>query len=361
MTWSLLRGSDDAIEQATQQEVELPGSVDPPEIAAPEPTSADTTPRRHEIRWEVAVDAPASEVAIVEDAGVVVAVVGTTLLGLDAATGDVAWELELGDERVRHLEVDGTRVMAVLGPNGVLAVDAATGAAIWEQDRPAHTAVTASGTLVVSGDEQVRGLSLEDGTVRWIRHRPGTVSSGRAGDVVLVARQAAVLGVDAASGATRWVLPADDEPGRIDQSPATGVLIDGERLRVIGVEDGADIATVELALVLDERVRGRPRLAGEEGVVVSVGDGLVGFDGNLDPRWRTRWDTQVALLDHHEPTLAVLGGISVRGVAPDTGADVLRVTPSAWFTAADLLDQRLALGVHTPTRGRVLLADLAPD
>ncbi len=356
--WDLMTSSDGRSGQRSTQDVDLPDSVGPPDIPAPEATSADPSPQHHEIRWEVDFDAPASRVAIVDAAEVVVAVVHTTLTGLDVETGDVLWEHDLPGEPVRALEVDGTQVVAVLGPGGVQAVDAVTGSLAWEQDRPAHGAVIAAGAVVVSGDGQVRGLSLDNGTTRWTLHPAGWVASGRAEDIVLVARDNAVVGVAAASGATRWVLPAQGELGRADQSVSTAVLVDDGRLRVIGLEDGVDIATVEVDLLLDERIRGRPRIAGEQGVVVSVGDGLVGFDERLEPRWRTRWDTQVALLDHHDPTLGVLGGISVRGVEPATGADVLRVTPSAWFTAGDLQEERLALAVHTPTRGRLQLLDL---
>ena len=358
--WDLLTGPDGISGQRSSQDVALPDSVGPPEIPVPEAASADPSPRHHAIRWEVDFDAPASQVAIVDAAEVVVAVAEATMTGLDVETGDVLWEHDLPQGPVRALEVAGTHVVAALGPGGVQAMDAATGSLAWEQDRPAHGAVIATGVVVIAGDGQVRGLSLDTGATRWTLHPAGWVASGRADDIVLVARGSAVAGVAAASGATRWVLPAHGELGRADQSASTAVLVDEGRLRVIGLEDGADIATVEIGLVLDERIRGRPRIAGEEGVAVSVGDGLVGFDRNLDPRWRTRWDTQVALLDHHDPTLAVLGGISVRGVEPVTGADVLRVTPSAWFTAGHLQEDRLALAVHTPTRGRLQLIELAP-
>ena len=358
--WALLTGPDGLSGQRTTQDVDLPDTVGPPQIPAPESTATDLSPRDHEIRWEVGFDAPAGEVVIVDAADVVVAVSDTTLTGLDLETGDLRWEHDLPQTPVRTLQVGGTHVVATLGPGGVQAVDAATGALAWEQDRPAHGAVIADGVVVISGDGRVRGLSLDDGANRWTLHPAGWVASGRAEDIVAVERGSAVVGVAAASGATRWVLPAEGELGRADQSPSTAVLLDEGRLRTIDLAQGADIATVEVGLVLDERIRGRPRLTGDQWVVVSVGDGLVGFDRSLEPRWRTRWDTQVALLGHDEPALAVLGGISVRGVEPATGADVFRVTPSAWFTAGDLQGERLALAVHTPTRGRLQLLDLAP-
>jgi hypothetical protein len=358
--WDLLTGPDGVSQLRSSQDVDLPDTVGPPDIPVPEATSADPSPPHHEILWEVDLEAPASQVAIVDAADVVVAVSDATLTGLDVETGEVLWEHDLPEGPVRDLEIAGTQVVAALGPGGVQVVDAATGSLAWQQDRPADGAVIASGVVVVSGDGQVRALPLDTGATRWTLHPAGWVASGRADDVVLVERGSAVAGVATASGATRFVLPGHGELGRADQSNSTAVLVDEGRLRVVGLEDGADLATVEVGLVLDERIRGRPRIAGEESVVVSVGDGLVGFDATLEPRWRTRWDTQVALLGHHDPTLAVLGGIGVRGVEPATGADVFRVTPSAWFTAGHLHEERLALAVHTPTRGRLQLIDLAP-
>lgn len=366
VAWQLLAGDltgppDVPAESVEQQEVDLPATVEPPEIPSPEGTGR--TPGASEVRWVTAFEAPASRVEIVADrrggdGAVVVAVVDTRLVALETASGEVAWERDLPGERVEALEVADGRVMVALGPDGVVAVDARTGARVWEADAPAATAVLAGGLLVVSDDERVRALSLEDGAVRWARRGIGPVASGEVGEVLLVAGGTRVYGLDAATGTTRWVVGAEGELARPDQTATTGVVTDGRRLRLLDVADGTETAGVELGLVLDERVRGRPRVAPDGGVVLSVGDGLVGFDRRLGARWRTRWDTQVALLDHHELAVATLGGVSIRAVEPSTGEDVVRVTPSGWFTAAHLDGERLALAVHTPTRGRLLLADL---
>lgn len=357
----LVDGGDRGGNEVGGTDVDLPGAVGPPDIPPPVEPGAVAAPARETPRWEIGLDAPAGRVVIVDRADVVVAAVDTRLVGLDLASGEIIWERDLSDERVRALEVAGPRVLAVLGPAGVAAVDAATGASDWRSRRPAEHGLLTPDLLVVSDGERVRGLSLADGTARWTRHGGGVVASGRADDLVLVAREATLLGIDTASGATRWRRSGTSPLERPDQSPSGAVVADAVRLRLLDVADGADVAAVEVEEILEERVRGRPRLAGPHGVVLSVGDGLVGLDRHLDPRWRTRWDAQVALLGHRDPVLAVVGGISVRGVDPATGADVLRVTPSAWFTAGHLLDDRLVLAVHTPTRGRVLLVDLAPN
>lgn len=343
--------ADTAVDDA---EVGLP-DVRPPTL--PEPADSDAAAIARPVqRWAVDLDSPASEVAIVDDT--VLVVMQSTLRGYALATGEPRWELELPDGRAQDLLADDARAYVVLGAGGVVAVDGADGVLAWHAPAPATAAVRAEPGLVVSDGSSVRGLGLDDGRLRWEHHGPATVASGRAAEVVLASGPRSVRGLDAASGRTRWERTLEGEAGRADQSPRTGVVLAGEHLVLLDVNDGQVRGRLEPSVALGERVRGRPRVAGDEGAVLSVGDGLVGLDGGLRVRWRTRTGAYAGLLAHRDPALVSVGGVNLHGVDPVTGADVLRVTPSGWFTALDLQERTLALAVHTPTRGRLLVADL---
>ncbi|MDM4780391.1 PQQ-binding-like beta-propeller repeat protein [Micromonospora sp. b486] len=155
---------------------------------------------------------------------------GTRLVGLDAATGEVRWDVPLGTWP-RAVVVAGERCWALpQDRDEVDCLDLRTGALVWRAPVPPYTGhlVVAGDTVLVGGWRgytALRALHRETGTLRWAAAaRMATVRPVAAGGVVLVSAPGAselrMLDSDGGAEVRRLALPepladSDDRPALV--------------------------------------------------------------------------------------------------------------------------------------------------
>lgn len=174
------------------------------------------------------------------------------VVALDAGTGRVAWRAAVGGDMVGPAAVAGGAVVASFDTGleaGVVALDPATGAERW------RSAVAADG---VSG--------------------PGLVPSALGPTAVVVAGDATVRGIDAHTGAPRWVTEVEGA-GSPEVPPVAvpgGRVLVGHRLGGLVLLDAASGAVLARWGPVGAAVRGAPAGPGPRGRVA-----LPLFDGRL--------------------------------------------------------------------------------
>lgn len=190
--------------------------------------------------WAVPIETSVGyPVPAVADGTVYVHDMDTTLVALDAGSGDERWRAAVADPLWTPALGDGTVVVRTR--SGVEAFDAGTGDRRWgalgglEEWTDARP-VVADGAVYVAGDEAyVRALATADGSERWRAKTDARVRCNLsvADGLVCAATEAGdVLGFDADGGTEQWRhRPPDarnsDRPGR----PRT-VNTDGARVYV---------------------------------------------------------------------------------------------------------------------------------
>lgn len=225
------------------------------------------------------------------------------LVGFDLASGDRVWQLDLDDRAVvfaagrdELVVVTGTEITAIEGSSGerrwsrpvdevpgllatgsrlllaadgeLALVDLASGEAEWERElgrtrlRPTpwtldRGIVTAFGpsvpaatvddelAVVVLDDGGVVALDVEDGSERWRLDEVHAWAVARDADVVAITTEERLLGVDPATGATRWEWAyADHLPGAdvFDTVRYDDIVLvvggEGGGIAAIGMADG---------------------------------------------------------------------------------------------------------------------------
>jgi outer membrane protein assembly factor BamB len=178
-------------------------------------------------RWRAAVPnaGPASPIAgvAVSDRLLVATVGSVGAVGLDRATGTVAWSAPADGEQLGVPTIAGDLVWAGPGEDvkvgGLSALRLADGARIWHLDEPFAAPVVLGDTAVTTAASTigvVTGRDAATGAERW-RFGPGGyfLQVAIAGDVayVLSHTQRQVYGLDVATGRVLWQVPLDAEPG----------------------------------------------------------------------------------------------------------------------------------------------------
>ena len=154
--------------------------------------------------------------------GTAVLSVDDALVGLDAATGAQRWRL---DRRISDVVVDGDRIYAGCcrdvdsGPTSLLAVDAADGKVRWQADRRnagrsipmSFAPATPVDDMVVvsSNDDEVFALDADTGRQLWSVAARVFGTPTVAGGVVAVAGTGRAIGIDLATGDTKWEFTTD--------------------------------------------------------------------------------------------------------------------------------------------------------
>jgi outer membrane protein assembly factor BamB/tetratricopeptide (TPR) repeat protein len=143
-----------------------------------------------------------------------------TIVALDLASGQVAWERAIDPGRLRHtLASDGARLfvgsadMQALPTAGtpLLALDPADGATVWEHPTAAHSLSGAAAdrgmVFFSSSDGMLHAVDAASGAGRWAaRHGAWAAETPAAGDGIVCAggRESTLIGYSAGDGAQLW-------------------------------------------------------------------------------------------------------------------------------------------------------------
>jgi outer membrane protein assembly factor BamB len=152
-------------------------------------------------------------------AGRLCATAGSTLLGLDPASGRALWAHEVRTRFAGSPVVAGDRFLVTDGAGTTAVAD--DGRLLWRHDdgrvNPTDLAVADGAVYAATADDEgtLLALDLASGAVRWsakTRQRPTSSSSPPAvtGGIVAVLSGAAVVAYDGATGAVRWQAPGRD-------------------------------------------------------------------------------------------------------------------------------------------------------
>ena len=332
-------------------EVTLPP---PPMPAAPalENGAAELDPGP--ARWSARLPAPVVDVVLGDD--VVVAATGSSAHAFELSDGAPLWEITFEEGIVSAIDLADERVVVTQKGEGILGLDPASGEVAWRLQGPVQTATVAGEVVVVADGTAVEGVAVDDGRRLWRRGLPGFVAAGRPGEVVGVATDDRVHGFDVATGETRWEVALRPR-GSAHQSDELLVVGSRSGFSIVDVETGVVRASVRQLRDLGDRVRGQPRVV-DDGVVAAVGNGIVRFDDEGTPRWRAQTHRQAWLLREPAVVATVEAGVRLVLMNPATGEQVLQRTPSGWFTAMAVGERDLALAVHTPTLGHLDVHDV---
>jgi outer membrane protein assembly factor BamB len=332
-------------------EVTLPP---PPMPAAPalEGGAAELDPGP--ARWSARLPAPVVDVVLGDD--LVVAATGTSAHAFESSDGAPRWEIRFDEGIVSALDLADERVVVTQKGQGIVGLDPASGEVAWRLEGPVQTATVAGEVVVVGDGTAVEGVAVDDGRRLWRRGLPGFVAAGAPGEVVGVATDDRVHGFDVATGETRWEIALRPR-GSAHQSDELLVVGSRSGFSIVDVDTGVVRASVRQLRDLGDRVRGQPRVV-DDGVVAAVGNGIVRFDDEGTPRWRAETHRQAWLLREPNVVATVEAGVRLVLMDPATGAQVLQRTPSGWFTAMAVGERDLALAVHTPTLGHLDVHDV---
>jgi hypothetical protein len=306
-------------------------------------------------RWHA--DLPAPAVDVVLDGELVVAATGASLHAFDLSTGSELWEVPVAGGTVGGLHLVGDLALVVQPETGLVAVDLDDGRTAWARRGIVKGATVADEVVMIADGRHVEALAVEDGRRMWRRELPGFMASGSPGEVVAVVGDDRMTGLDVADGRTRWTLRLQPRGGA-HQSADRLVVSSRLGLRVVDVGTGRTLGTAHEEQDLGGRVRGQARVVDGDHIVAAVGDGMVALDEQAVALWRAETGSGAWLLAEPGVVATVESGARVVLLDPETGAGVLRTTPSGWFTALAVGEEQLALAVHTPRRGRLQVHDL---
>jgi outer membrane protein assembly factor BamB/predicted MPP superfamily phosphohydrolase len=204
--------------------------------------------RTGEPRWRVELPEPVKASPVTDGTAVAVRQVGGTVAVLEAATGTMRWQRQIGDRHRTFAWAAPLLVgdqLVVGEPNDLQSVDLRTGALRWRRTGIAahhnlvnHASPVAAGDAVVLGTWPVPAwpfaVAADDGTDRWSGTTGTTDYFGAAGPVsvgtaafdestnmIVVPGHGRVTAIDAATGAPRWAI--EHEGG---SSPATPLVTD---------------------------------------------------------------------------------------------------------------------------------------
>lgn len=236
--------------------------------AAPAPT-AGVTVDGAEPTWERALE-PTLRAGPVHVGGTVVAVYGPTVYGVDAATGETSWRVEVGEERRVSASLwghDGVAYALVGEDRGlsvqdavVVAVDPADGTERWRSETgvTGFHALAGFGTdalVVGTSDDFIQAerrhdafaLALDDGSRRWTGKAADAFGGAVGAGVACIRGMTAVDCFDVASGEHRFrYTPPGGESHEMGGGGEVGaVAAGGSRLFVPGAprDFGADDRT----------------------------------------------------------------------------------------------------------------------
>lgn len=162
------------------------------------------------VRWREPVRRTAQVLAVTERT--VHLAEGATITELDPRDGrtrrhtlDRVVTPVLGASRVGDLLIIATTTrnsMAIAAPDLLLAVDVGDGTVVWSREGPASRPVAVGGTAVVTTDDGVEAVDVDDGDRRWTfrAEHPGGCSTSRAGSALVVAFAGRVLTLDPTDG-----------------------------------------------------------------------------------------------------------------------------------------------------------------
>jgi len=266
------------------------------------------------------------------------------LTAIDMASGQVAWEADLGDDASGVTPVvAGDQVIASASdPNLVQALDAATGAVRWTVPDVwfAEPPVVVGDTVVVSSGAAATALALADGSVRW--ETPfddsmlwtGLVPAGD--QLVAGTSDGRVVGIDAATGAVRFVTPVPRGDLTIWSVAVVGGTViaydDDSSLTGISLADGS----VAWALDASAQFPGSMAALGDSAAVWLESGDLVLLDpATGEERDRVHDGSNVMLALPGDPPLLVVAGVgSLRALAPDATQEWSTELPVAAQTVA---------------------------
>jgi outer membrane protein assembly factor BamB len=293
--------------------------------------------------------------------GLVLAATGASVHAFDLSTGSPVWETPVEGGTIGGLHLVGDHALVVQPDTGLRAVDLDDGETAWLRRGAVQSATVAGEVVLVADGHHVEAVGVGEGRRLWRRELPGFVASGTPGEVVAVVGDDRMTGLDVADGRTRWTLRLQPRGGA-DQSADRLVVSTRLGLRVIDVMTGRTLGTAHEEQDLGGRVRGQARVVEDDRIVAAVGDGMVALDEEATALWWAETGNSAWLVGEPGVVATVESGARVVLLDPETGAGVLRTTPSGWFTALAVGEQQLALAVHTPRRGRLQVHDLhEPD
>ncbi|MFT4605784.1 MAG: outer membrane protein assembly factor BamB [Rhodothermales bacterium] len=157
-----------------------------------------------------------------------------TARAFDPATGDVAWETELGTPVYASPAASGSMVYVPTTQGKLLAVDARTGRVSWRFDtnntqlKIASPSIAGDTIYFGSSDGSVRAISTEFGASKWRAKLPGGVSAQvlvAGGYVYVGTMQNRLVALDFETGGEIW---STDLRGRVKSSMAVagdGILV----------------------------------------------------------------------------------------------------------------------------------------
>lgn len=178
-------------------------------------------------RWRTAIGGHFTRALAVADGVVFAGDDEGTLTALDGADGHVIWSRQLGDGALSSTAVSGGVVFAATGldhggADHVLhAVDRETGTDVWTFEAPTGATLYVGGVhagvvYAVSLDGFV--YAIADGEERWRFDTGAAIGSVAtiSGDLIYVSSsQGRIYALDLASGASRWDVPVDGDPGPV--------------------------------------------------------------------------------------------------------------------------------------------------
>lgn len=179
---------------------------------------------------------------------------GQRLFGVDLASGEAEWSVEIGDAfRGRYL--DGTLVVAYGGDRALGGFDPATGDPRWTKEdiqplgtRTGSFSVADGAVFGEASEDDARFVAFDaaDGSERW-SYRPddderfSPISAGVLGDAVVgLTYRGRAFGLDAADGTERWTFDAGGEYGSLVVGDGLAVVNGSGSLHALDPATGAE-------------------------------------------------------------------------------------------------------------------------
>lgn len=193
-------------------------------VGLPDGTLAAIDLQSGAVRWRTPVSGPISRAASFGDGLVFVGGDGGTFAAVRVADGSIAWQVLLGRGDLASSAFRDGLVYTASGlesaaPHVLFALDSVTGAERWHFDSPGGNSLFVGAV----GPDLVYAVGL-DGIVYALRHGEptwsfdagapiGSVASLSGGVLYVSASDGRIVALEAATGALRWEVPVDGDPG----------------------------------------------------------------------------------------------------------------------------------------------------
>ncbi|TDB79599.1 serine/threonine-protein kinase [Actinomadura sp. KC216] len=133
------------------------------------------------------------------------------LHALDPRTGKIKWTRDGGMRATPH---GGVTYLAQAEGQQICAVRTTTGKTLWTYDLSFKESgptdeLAITDSVIVFGIDEITALSRSNGRRRWTSKLPGRYGVSGVGDLLILLAGDALVGMDAASGKTRWRYPMD--------------------------------------------------------------------------------------------------------------------------------------------------------